>query len=140
MSDAVKMTGWKEFAATLKDFPQKVQRNVLRTSLDRAGRKIADQARQTSEFRDRTGELRKSIKLKRVKPTPTVVGADVVAASPHAHLIEKGWMQRTSGGSRQIEARPFLAPALNDHKQETLDYIAEQIRKLIDKARKKYTK
>lgn len=106
-----------------------VEMNLLRLAGE-----IAAEAKATSAFRDRTGNLRKSIKVQRKR----IDGEDAVivrATSPHAHLVEYGTagprVSKREGGllfldgvygqggegvfAREVgpmPAKPFLRPAL----------------------------
>lgn len=136
MAITVKLEGWKETARAMKDLPQNVQRNVTRSAMGRGAKMVAEYARATSAFRDRSGRLRKSIVVYRTRPEPTRVGADVRCdpkVAPHAHLIEFGWQQRTSKGSRHIQGTHFLANALRDNEKEILSHIDSELKKFVQK-------
>ena len=77
--------------------------------------RVKDRARQTSAFVDRSGALRRSI---RVLEHPRVLGYIVRAGgtkkSAHAHLVEFGHAQVTKDGRivGHVPPHPFLRPAL----------------------------
>lgn len=129
----VKLDGWKETAQALKELPQKVQRNVIKQAMDRGAKMVEQFAKATSAFRDRTGSLRSSIAVRRRKSKSTEIGADVVARSPHAHLIESGWQQRTANGTRHIPGTFFLTNALKDNESAILAHIESELRRYIQK-------
>lgn len=128
-----KLDGWKETASALKDLPNKVQRNVIKQAMNRAAKMVADLARTSNAFRDRTGNLRKSIEVRQRKAESTRLGADVVAKSPHAHLIESGWQQKTAKGSRHIPGTFFLTNALRDNEKDILAYTESELRRYIQR-------
>lgn len=131
-----KLTGWKETSELLKQLPNRVQRNVIKQAMDKAAKKVVDIAKASTAFQDRTGRLRKSIKVKRKKAESTRLGADVVCEpgdAPHAHLIEHGWMQRTANGHRHIPGRKFLTNALHDAEPEVLQTFETELKKFIER-------
>jgi len=76
---------------------------------------VADEARNTAAFKDKTRMLRNSIIVSRSKFANG--GWLVVAKSPHAHLIERGHLlvKKSKSGIVKIighvTAKPFMRPA-----------------------------
>ena len=99
-----------------------------------------DAARQTTRFVDRSGKLRKSIRVSRkqaemadVRGTIKVPGgrAELLAGgsrAPHAHLVEFG-----HGGPHPAPRHPFIEPAVLATQEQQLRAAAEQMRKSLQK-------
>lgn len=82
------------------DIPPEVEELIRKNAQAIAGM-IADEARASTAFSDKTGKLRSGIK-------PELHGKfwRVYARAPHAHLVEFG-----HGGPHPAPAHPFLRPA-----------------------------
>lgn len=132
-----KLIGWKETATLLKELPSRTQKAVLAKAMDEAGKAFEDRARQTTAFVDRSNFLRKSIKLKKKRATPTSVGPDVIASAPHAHLIENGWQQRTKTGTRHIPGKHFMRNTMTQIHDELLKLINSKLKEFIEKKLKR---
>lgn len=78
--------------------------DVLREGVNRTAPIVAREARKSTLFRDRTGALRKSIRVQRRK-TDAGIFVNVVAGgprAPHAHFLEFGTKDRyTKSGRKQ---------------------------------------
>jgi HK97 gp10 family phage protein len=139
-SGTVKMEGWEELKATMKDLGQKGVRAVVKQSLESSAKIVVEAAKGTNAFKDMTGNLRSSIKLKRRKAERNMVGPDVAAESPHAHLQEFGWQQRTAAGSKQIPGTYFLTNALLENQEEVLTKLNSEMKRFIDRRLKRLAK
>ena len=98
--------------------------NEVLDAIDGNGKEIAEfvtaEAQHTSAFIDRTGNLRKSIRMRKSKFEN---GGYIVMASGgigrgkgyHAHLVEFGHNQVPPGNLKggRVAARPFMRPALD---------------------------
>ena len=86
-------------------------REMMEPQLEYLAERVADEARRTSEFADKTGELRRSISAKKSKFEDG--GYIVIAKAQHAHLVEFGHVQVTKNGDvvGSVAARPFLRRA-----------------------------
>lgn len=107
MSAHVRLTDLDGLDAQLGEIMAAVDQNLEETA-----QFVEREARISAAFRDKTGKLRKSIKLKKSKFEDG--GWIVVARAPHAHLVEFGhvkflWGRPTSG---RVPPKPFLRPAL----------------------------
>jgi len=95
---------------------------------------VAARARSTAAFADKTGALRKSIRVEDPGPeSPFVLvraGGYAYAEgenyAPHAHLIEYGHAQVTPGGrvTGFTPAHPFMRPALDEVTSRTGGIVA----------------
>ena len=92
---------------------------------------VAAHARASSDFIDRTGQLRKSIRVEDPAPEApfVLVKAGQYGAaddySPHAHLVEYGHLLTTADGRilGRVEPRPFMrnaAKAVSERAAETV--------------------
>ena len=81
-------------------------------NLEATAQYVESEAKITSAFQDKTGNLRKSIKLKKSKFEDG--GYIVRARAPHAHLVEFGHVLIAWGRvtGKRVPPKPFLRPAL----------------------------
>ena len=115
-------------------------KEAVRPGLRAVADEVAARARSTAAFVDKTGELRKSIRVEdpgQDAPFLLVRAGeytyDSKHYSPHAHLIEFGHAKVTPGGRVLgfTPARPFMAPAVSEV-LERADEIAAQAMRPVD--------
>jgi len=96
----------KEFDVALGDILEAIDKN-----LEAVADTVFQDAKATSAFRDRSGRLRRSIKLKKSKYKDA--GYVVAATGNHAHLIEYGHVLIAWGRvtGKRVSARPYMRPA-----------------------------
>ena len=107
MSAKVRVMDLEGLDAQLGDIMDAIDQNLEATA-----QYVEKEARISAEFQDKTGLLRKKIKLKKSKFEDG--GWIVVARAPHAHLVEYGHVAIPPGdleGGR-VPPHPFLRPAL----------------------------
>lgn len=115
-----------------KVISEQVQENIEATDelMSDLASYCANEARATSKFADRSGSLRRSIRMKKSK---FVGGGYIVSATgknisgAHAHLVEYGhvkWLWGKQTGER-VAPKPFMRTAL----AKTIIYARQQIRK-----------
>lgn len=85
---------------------------AIESNLEIVAADVEAEAKNTSAFSDKTGNLRKSIKKRKSKFENG--GFIVMAKAPHAHLIEFGHVMIAWGHpiGRRVPAHPFLRPAV----------------------------
>lgn len=122
MAEAITVEGIKEVTDSLKKLNKDLESNIelnkeLSTTLSQKASAMAPVL---------TGALASS-----VKGNPSAEKAQILAGSaavPYAGVIEYGWPLRN------IEAQPYLNPAVNDN----MGYIIEKYNDSIQKAIKQY--
>ena len=122
MAEAITITGVKEVIDTLNKLNKDIESNIelnkeLSTTLSQKASAMAPVL---------TGALASS-----VKGNPSAEKAQIMAGSaavPYAGVIEYGWPDRN------IDAQPYLNPAVNDN----MGYIIEKYNDSIQKAIQKY--
>ena len=84
---------------------------IIDNNLEKVASLVETEAKTTSAFRDKTGTLRKRIKIKKSKFEDG--GYIVAATAPHAHLIEYGHVMIAWGNvtGKRVPAHPFMRPA-----------------------------
>lgn len=125
--------GVPEIAAALKELPVTIHKQALRKPIYRGAQLVRDRAKTLVPVK--TGNLRKNIKVKGRRGTPTM---QLVAAfvqygkggASYAHLVEKGFMH-ISG--RHIPARPFMRPALEMSANEIISIVAKELKAALPK-------
>jgi phage protein, HK97 gp10 family len=93
-----------------------------------AAEPIINDAKQTTEFADRSGKLRGSLKVSKVKTKKD--GKYVLAGAfdndvYYAKMVEYGHSGKTA------KAHPFLAPAFERHEKEALEIITNKLREAL---------
>lgn len=132
----MEIEGLDELLNDLKQLPQKLRRNALRSGIDWGAREVRDAAKRTTAFSDHRGNLRDSIVMKRERlGARWEAVARVLAEAPHAHLVEYGHRQVNVKGEQtgDVDAHPFLVPAIEENRERIKKTIKERIRKYLDK-------
>ena len=150
MADDIRVKGLSELAAFLDALPQKLAKNVLRGSLRAGMVVIQTEAKATAAFSDKTGKLRKGLKVStRVKGG--TVTASLKATGKHGYLAQwvefgtaahrinakKGGALSFGGGAVQHvdhpgqKARPFLRPSLDARASDALVAAAEYMKERL---------
>lgn len=96
------------------------------SGVERGGETIADEARATTAFRDRSGDLRGDIDATEVKPDEDGASIEVEADAGHAKFLE--------GGTRFVTAHPFLGPALDADFDEACDGFVGEVDRALERA------
>ena len=86
--------------------------DAIDQNLEETAQFVEREAQISAAFQDKTGKLRKKIKLKKSKFEDG--GWIVEARAPHAHLVEFGHVKFLWGKptSERVQPHPFLRPAL----------------------------
>lgn len=108
--------------------PAKVAGEIL----NKAGQPILNELQGTRAFKDKSGNLRRSFKISKLKNSRMGKGGrwyvwvgDVDREAPHGWLLEFG--------TSRIPARPFMQPALERHENEVFDAIKNGLREALGK-------
>ena len=128
------ISGYHETLAKLEQLEPALEAKVYADGLAAVARKVKGVAKRLAPVGKgpalrKTGDprrrLKDSISVKRIGwrwgPKRVYVkrsAAIVVAGQPHAHLVERGTVERvTTSGARRgaVKAQPFLTPALRDN-------------------------
>ena len=109
-------------------------RKAVNPGIRAVAQAVADKARATSAFIDRSGKLRESIRVEDPGPESPFVLVKAGGYSfgsgknyaPHAHLIEFGHVQTTPSGrvTGFTPARPFMLPAAYEVEQRAEEIAA----------------
>ena len=103
----VEYSGWGEMGLALRNLPNsKAYKDVLQTGLVAGARVYRNKIKQSTRFKDKTGNLRKSIKggPGRARYRPSAI---VQAKAPHVHLLQSGTKRRytRTGAHRGVGPR-----------------------------------
>ena len=125
MSADLEISGMQELLDKVQELGKKATK-IQNQALLKAAQPILDDAVQTTTFTDRTGRLRKSLKISRPKSKGdtkyVLVGID------KGDISEVFYSKFHEFGSSHEPARPFLAPAYERHKKEALEIIKNELR------------
>ncbi len=111
------------------------QRDEVREGLRRGGDIIAELAKRG--IRNRSGNLVSSIGVGNITATKERMSVQVLARRPegsHGGFVERGHMAR--GGNRRVPAHPYLAPAMEEGRDEALKEIAAGVERAIRRTTK----
>lgn len=141
--------GFEALEQQLKEISQSQGKAAVRKSLKKAAKPVADAARGTAAFHDKTGKLRKSIAVstrlsRRQAALQRRAGRDdvMVFVGPggaHGHLIEFGTKPHINKGkfagtkNPGTRTRPFMRPAWEAHKDQSLKILIEELWKNIER-------
>lgn len=139
MSDDVQVKGLKELALALEQLPNNVQNNVMRGALRAGARVMADEAKATATFIDRSGLLRKTIQVT-ASLKYGVIKAHVTAGKRevgkrrafYAHMVEFGTaahrIGKRGGTHPGAKAKPFMRPTMDRKSEAAVAAVREYIR------------
>lgn len=100
---------------------------VLNDALKAGAEPILKEMKSTTAFEDKSGGLRKSLKVGKVKTSKTrgkyVQIGDVDRKAPHSWYLEYG--------TSKMKARPFMAPALERRKEEAQEIIKDKLKEAL---------
>lgn len=146
----VRLDGAKELQNALRELPKRVGKAAVKRALLKAGKPIAQQAKALAPIG--TGRLKRTIRisttLSRRQRRTRAKGADAtettvyIGAGPsrHAHLVEFGSGERTTGTGKStgaMPAHPFLRPAWDAGKGRALADFGRLLWIEIEKAAKR---
>lgn len=125
-NDGFVIEGLQALMDKLRELPANVQKSVLRTAIFRGSQAVRDVAIRNLEANGsvNTGDLRRSIKARRSRGTPTEVVAKVDVGEFYGRFVEKGFLHK---GGKHIPAKPFLVPALKETEKDVIDIVLKGI-------------
>lgn len=141
MAEFKNVSGFKEFAAALKQLPQNVGRKHLRGSVAKGATIIRNEARVLAP--QDTGEMAKDIQVKRER----TAGSHIARYSVYVRVGKKS---RLAGRKRNVDrdsfywifqelgtakapAQPFMRPAYESKKEAAVDAIGVELGERIQK-------
>ncbi len=153
--------GLDDVNALLKKLPENLGRKAANTAVRAASSTIRKAIR--DRIRDNTGNLRRSIKVRKEKDQVGSTRFTVLSTAPHAHLVEYGTSphlikagEKKSGksvsqtgkktlsdGSRIFgrtvqhpgaQAKPFFRPAIDESAERAIDTMREVMARAIVRA------
>lgn len=116
----------KRALAAMEKLGDLVFKNGLRAGRVAAARVVRDAAKKSVIFRDRTKNLRKSIKVQNSKRYTRVY-----ANAPHAYVVERG-----QDGPTPSWPRPFMEHAARGTVPQQLDAAAQALARIVKRAHK----
>jgi len=107
MNEVLYVKGMADLGRALDQLPDKLSRNVLRGALRAAARVVEKEAEATTAFKDKSGELRASIRVstrfRRGRLMARVVAGNELAW--YAHIIERGAREHVITAGGKLSAR-----------------------------------
>ena len=149
MDVTMKLQGFKELAEALKELPQNISKNVLRSAVGAGAAVVRVEAKNNALAMKKTGTLARSIYQKQIRELSGpekqtfFVGArsgklyrsvgkkGVNKDAYYARWVELGHFSRPAkkgaGHVHWVPAHPFLRPAFDVRKAEAVDAIGQKI-------------
>ena len=128
MSADLEVSGMQELLDKMQELGKHATK-IQNQALLKAAEPILNDAVQTTTFTDRTGRLRKGLKISRPKSKGdtryVLVGID------KGDISKIFWGKFHEFGTSREPARPFLAPAYARHKKEAIEIIKNELRKAL---------
>lgn len=144
MTATVKLQGFAELAAKLKELPQNISKNALRAGVSAGAVVIKNEAKRSVPVD--TGTLKRAIYHKQAREQSNQYKQVFIVGVKSGKRYQKvGKKQRNFDafywrfiefGTRFISARPFLRPAFEKKKFEAIEAIKNKLKQRIDLANK----
>ena len=127
----LRMTGGPELERALRELGGKIAGRLGANAVRAGGRELVRQARQTSEFVDRTGELRRSIRVfSRTRRRGQTIESDIGTDVFYARFLEFG--------TAHIPARSWFRKAIDESGQAMVDKVVDNLGRGIERETAKY--
>lgn len=102
---------------------------VENKALKKAGQLIVDEAKNTSAFHDRTGNLRKGLKVSGIRKKGS--HKFVLAGIQKGDNSKIFYGKMLEFGTSKMSAKPFMAPAYESKKEEAKEVIKSEIKNAL---------
>lgn len=158
-SETVQIKGLRELAKALNELPDRVARNGLRVAVYAAAKVVRDEAKHKAPIAAQAlgpnqpppGTLKRSVIMKqipelsgRTRQTFFVMvrhGKKYRKQGKKGNLSQDAWYWRfVEFGTRKMNARPFLRPALEAKRHEAVHAMKERLALRIEEEAKKLRK
>lgn len=118
---AVQITGVKRLDRKFARLPKRVQNRVVRTSIKDAAKILMEDSRRRAP--KLTGALKKGHKVRAMKRRRNFIGRTILVDDPAAAAMEYG--------TSDVDAQPYLRPALDETGQRVKDKALANIKRGI---------
>ncbi|MDV3428357.1 MAG: HK97 gp10 family phage protein [Bacillota bacterium] len=127
MAADIELNGMSELIEKLEATNAKAK-SIENNALKAGAQPIFEDMKNTTAFKDKTGDLRKALTVGKIKTKNGVKSIQIG--------IERGYVKYFYGnflefGTSKMPARPFIHPAYLRHKQETLEIIKSYLRQAL---------
>jgi len=122
-----KLTGAKELEGLLKEFPLRIQRDIINSVAARGAAVVKKHAKKNLKQNGSvlTGDLLKSIKTKKMKGVHGVYSIFTAKKAFYSHFIEFG--------TNKMAAKPFFRPAIDENTDEIMMEMKTRMAKRMAK-------
>lgn len=123
----MELEGFDELLARFDDMSKNVANKITKNVLEAGAEPILEDVKETTKFRDMSGDLREGLKIGKIK---TKNGGKYIEIG-----IEKGDLSKIfygkfiEWGTSQQAERPFLQPALEKNKSKIKEIMLDELRK-----------
>ncbi|QCH27985.1 HK97-gp10 family putative phage morphogenesis protein [Clostridium tyrobutyricum] len=127
MAADIELNGMSELIEKLEATNAKAK-SIENNALKAGAQPIFEDMKNTTAFKDKTGDLRKALTVGKIRTKDGVKSIQIG--------IEGGYVKYFYGkfiefGTSQIPARPFIHPAYERHKRETIEIIKSELRQAL---------
>ncbi len=122
----IKITGQKELDKVLKLLPRRLSRKIVRGALRAAAKPMLKDAK--AGIPKKTGLTRKDLKVRNIKNSNPIAVAIAGSTSKGGRDYIMRFLER---GRKGQPAKPFLRPAFDRNKAESVKILALEIRKRL---------
>lgn len=128
MSADLEVAGMSELVDRIQELG-KQSTKIQNQALLKAAEPVLNEAVKTTTFNDRTGRLRKGLKISRPKSKGDTRYVLIGIDKSNVSLIFYGKFHEF--GTSKEPAKPFLGPAYERHKSEALEIIKNELRQAL---------
>lgn len=131
----LKLDGFKELAAAMRELPERVAKNVLRSAVGAGAAEIRKEAKLRAP--SDTGRLKSAIYQKQIREASgqykqvffvgVRVGAKRKKGGKKDYSQSAYYWSFNEFGTAKMAARPFMRPAFESHKEAAVDAIAKKL-------------
>jgi len=137
MAETLQLTGFKELAAALRELPDRVAKNALRTAVSAGASVIRKEVRSRSPVD--TGLLKKHMYQKQIRELSSAesqtffVGVRKVKSKDGVKQPSPFYWRFLEFGTSKLPAKPFLRPAFEMQKDNAIKAIGKKLDERIQK-------
>lgn len=119
------LQGDKELIAAMNALTPALEKKVLRTALRAGGKPILAQAKSNAPFK--TGQTRRALKLRAMKRSRKNRVGVIVQTKDGDYKGDQFYASFIEYGTSKMAAKPFMRPAFDTKKNESLQIVTREI-------------
>lgn len=138
----IKISGFPDLNKTLKKLNEKTQTRLIKAALKKGANIILDAAKQNTPSKTGANHMHLKIKTIRKKKSSTNIGFTIQTGTrEELDIKSKGYYPFSlEYGTQDMEAQPYLRPALEDNRDKAIQVVGKSLEKGIARALRKLAK